>query len=89
MRLPLDEAPLKIGHHTRRSLVPVFRVFGKEPHYDGGQLLGNHAAICMGHCQVVGATGWRAMWQWTHSKGSAAANGSTPVSIWYKVMPKE
>src|SRR5580693_308934 len=37
----------------------------------------------------AGATGCRATWQWTHSKGSAATNGSTPVSIWYKVTPKE
>ncbi|MGC1870734.1 MAG: hypothetical protein WA700_07215 [Acidobacteriaceae bacterium] len=36
-----------------------------------------------------GAIGWRAMWQWTHSNGSAAANGSAPVSISYKVMPNE
>ena len=29
-----------------------------------------------------GGAGWRAMWQWIHSSGSAAANGSVPVSIW-------
>ncbi len=28
-----------------------------------------------------GGTGWRAMWQWTHSMGSVAVNGSAPVSI--------
>src|SRR5439155_19292800 len=37
----------------------------------------------------AGATGWRAMWQWTHSRGSAAAKGSTPVSISYRVTPPE
>ncbi len=40
-----DEAPPKIGYQTRGGLVPVFRVLGKEPHDDGGQRLGNLAAI--------------------------------------------
>jgi hypothetical protein len=52
MRLPLDEAPPKIGYQTRRGLVPVFRVLGKEPHDDGGQGLGNLAAIQMGYCRA-------------------------------------
>ena len=30
----------------------------------------------------LGGTGFRAIWQWTHSMGSAAVNGSAPVSIW-------
>ena len=29
----------------------------------------------------AGGTGLRAMWQWTHSIGSDALNGSEPVSI--------
>ena len=29
----------------------------------------------------AGATGFRAIWQWTHSIGSAALNGRRPVSI--------
>jgi hypothetical protein len=29
-----------------------------------------------------GAIGCRAIWQWTHSIGSVAVNGSEPVSIW-------
>jgi hypothetical protein len=36
-----------------------------------------------------GGVGWRATWQWTHSKASAAENGNMPVSIWYKVTPNE
>jgi hypothetical protein len=30
----------------------------------------------------LGGGGDRAMWQCTHSSGSAASNGSSPVSIW-------
>ena len=30
----------------------------------------------------LGGTGGRATWQWIHSIGSAAVNGSAPVSIW-------
>ena len=30
----------------------------------------------------AGGTGFLAIWQWTHSMGSAAVNGSEPVSIW-------
>ena len=30
----------------------------------------------------LGGTGFLAMWQCTHSIGSAAVNGSEPVSIW-------
>ena len=29
----------------------------------------------------AGGVGLRAMWQWTHSIGSAAVNGRRPVSI--------
>ena len=29
-----------------------------------------------------GGTGFRAIWQWTHSMGSDAVNGRSPVSIW-------
>ena len=36
-----------------------------------------------------GGVGWRAMWQWTHSRGSAPENGSAPVSILYNVTPNE
>src|SRR5580698_1317998 len=42
---PLHEASLKIGYQTRGGLVPVFSVFGKKLHDDGGQLLGYRAAI--------------------------------------------
>ena len=35
----------------------------------------------------AGGTAWRAIWQCTNSMGSAAANGSTPVTIWYRVTP--
>ena len=30
----------------------------------------------------AGGTGFLAIWQWTHSIGSAALNGRRPVSIW-------
>ena len=30
----------------------------------------------------AGGSGCRAIWQWTHSMGSDAVNGSVPVSIW-------
>ncbi len=30
----------------------------------------------------AGGTGFLAIWQWTHSMGSDAVNGSEPVSIW-------
>src|SRR3979409_533614 len=36
-----------------------------------------------------GEIGCRAMWQWTHSRGSAPENGSAPVSILYSVTPNE
>ena len=36
----------------------------------------------------AGVTGVLAIWQWTHSIGSAALNGRLPVNIWYKVTPK-
>ena len=39
--------------------------------------------------RAAGSTGWRAIWQWTHSNGSAAVNGSTPASISYKLTPRE
>ena len=45
LRLPLHEAPPKIGFEARGGLVPLFRVLGKEPHGDGGQRVGNLAAI--------------------------------------------
>jgi hypothetical protein len=45
MCLPQREAPLKIGYQTCGGLVPVFRVFGKEPHDDGGQRLRDCATI--------------------------------------------
>ena len=31
--------------------------------------------------RLLGASGCRAMWQWTHSIGSEAVNGNEPVSI--------
>jgi hypothetical protein len=36
----------------------------------------------------AGETGRRAMWQWTHSIGSDAVNGSVPVTISYSVTPR-
>src|ERR1700683_808408 len=45
MRLPLREAPPKIGYQARGGLVPVFRVLGKEPYDDGGRRLGHCAAM--------------------------------------------
>ena len=39
--------------------------------------------------RFAGDTGWRAMWLCTHSRASAASNGSMPVSIWYSVTPNE
>ena len=38
---------------------------------------------------IAGGVGWRAMWQWTHSMASTASNGRPPVSIWYKITPRE
>ena len=38
--------------------------------------------------RLKGGIGWRAIWQWTHPRGSVAANGRAPVSIWYKVTPR-
>ena len=35
-----------------------------------------------------GGTGFLAIWQCTHSMGSAAVKGRTPVSIWYSVTPR-
>jgi hypothetical protein len=32
--------------------------------------------------RLDGGIGFRAVWQWTHSMGSAAVNGKEPVSIW-------
>ena len=37
----------------------------------------------------LGGTGLLAIWQWTHSIGSDAVNGSEPVSNWYSVTPRE
>ncbi len=82
MRLPLDEAPPKIGYQTRGGLVPVFRVFGKEPHDDGGQRLGNLAAIRGRYrltCDVAVDPFQRV----------GGSKREPPVSIWYKVTPKE
>jgi hypothetical protein len=42
-----------------------------------------------GTARSAGDTGSRAMWQWTHLRGSSAANGNALVSIWYKVTTKE
>ncbi|MGX1256223.1 hypothetical protein AB7M37_000719 [Sinorhizobium fredii] len=36
-----------------------------------------------------GGIGCLAMWQWIHSIGSEAVNGSVPVSISYSVTPSE
>jgi hypothetical protein len=35
-----------------------------------------------GLVRLSGGAGCLAMWQWTHSMGSAAMKGRTPVNIW-------
>jgi hypothetical protein len=34
-----------------------------------------------GLSEFAGDSGWRAMWQWTHPRGPAAANRSGPISV--------
>ena len=74
----------KVGLDARGGLVPILGGLGEQLHDDGRDRLRE--------CPFTrsrGGIGLRAIWQWIHSIGSEAVNGSTPVSISYRVTPNE
>ena len=72
---PRGAAPLKIALDTGGGLVAVLGILSEQFHDQLGDRLGD------GSRRSRGATGVLAIWQWTHSMGSDAVNGSVPVSI--------
>jgi hypothetical protein len=75
MRLPLRQAVTEIGLDTSGGLVALLGSLGEKLHNERGERRGEVAI------RSLGGTGCRAIWQCTHSIGSAAVKGSCPVNI--------
>ena len=75
-RFPFGKAALQVALKARRGLVAFLGCLGEQLHDDRGNGAGTFAF------RSAGGTGFLAMWQCTHSIGSAAVNGRAPVSIW-------
>ena len=76
LRLPFGQASPKVALEAGCGLIAVLGRLGEQLHDDRRDGAGTSST------RSSGGTGCRAMWQCTHSIGSAAVNGSTPVSIW-------
>ena len=76
VRLPFRQAAPQIGLEAGGGLVAFLGGLGEQLHHDRRERRRDVARPARS-----GGTGCRAMWQWTHSIGSAAVNGSAPVSI--------
>ena len=75
--LPFGQAAPQIALDAGRGLVALLGGLGEQLHDDR-----RRPAAGTLSSRSLGGTGLRAMWQWTHSIGSDAVNGSAPVSIW-------
>ena len=76
LRLPFGQAAPQIALQAGRGLVALLGRLGEQLHDDRRDGAGDVRQ------PLAGGTGCLAMWQCTHSIGSEAVNGRTPVSIW-------
>ena len=75
--LPFGQAAPQIALQAGGGLVALLGGLGEQLHDDGRERSRDILAAAR-----LGGTGFLAIWQCTHSMGSAAVNGSEPVSIW-------
>ena len=72
---PFSKAAPKVMFNTGGGLVTLLGRLGEQLHDDRETAVGTVSN------RSLGGTGWRAIWQCTHSIGSDAVKGSAPVSI--------